>query len=393
MPEFRYVALARDGKEIQAREYANDTAALKQILKGRRLILIKAKEQSRARVSQLRTGQLISDLADLLDSGVALERGLQIISSDNPDPKLAALAVQLRDDLKGGHSLSQAIGRLGAVDPLVAPMIYAGEVSGQMPTILNRLSEHFSRQRELKREITSNLAYPAVLVVVCILSLIGLAVYVVPVFRELFEDDLGAIPVSARIVFSASQWALDYGGVSVIAALAIGALLTAVVRHNNHIQLFAHRAALSTPLVGGVLGLRETANLTSVLGVLLDSGVPLVQAMEVAQSVSLNRHFRAGMEDAIGMLRRGTPMSVAVRAVPALPPLALRLIVIGDESGRLGRTCTKAAGILEKDLRARIRSLVSLLEPVIILFMGGLTGFVVVSMLLAVYGLTDLIGG
>lgn len=393
MPEYQYLALARDGKEVGGREFADSTEVLRQILKKRRLILVKAKSESQKRVSPARIEQLISDLGDLLDSGVVLERALQIISSDNADPKLASLAVRLRNELKAGHSLSQSVQRLGNVNPLLAPMLHAGEVSGQLAAIVLRMSEYFGERRTLRKEIAANLAYPAILMVVSILSLVGLAVYVVPVFRDLFEDDLEALPLGTRIVFAASDWVMAYGMYAVIAISLVILTAAGMVRFNQYFRFMLDRLLLSMPLFGQIMSLREAANFTSVLGILLNSGIPLVQAMDITRSISLNRYFKAGVERATRRLRQGGGLTTAVHEIPGLPKLAQRLITIGDEGGSLAKACNKAARLQEKDLKLKIHALVSMMEPVIILTMGGVVGFVVVSMLLAVFGLTDLAGG
>jgi len=393
MPEYQYLALAKDGKEISGREFAGNTDGLRQILKRRRLILVKAKPQSEKKISQARLEQLISDLGDLLDSGMVLERSLQIISSDSGDPKLASLAARLRNDLKSGRSLSQSIQRLGNVNPLLAPMLHAGEVSGQLAPIVLRMSEYFTERRGLRKEIAANLAYPAILMVVSILSLIGLAIYVVPVFRDLFEDNLEALPVGTRIVFSASDWLMDYGLYAFVAFLMLILVAVGMIRFSKYSRYLFDRLLLSIPLFGQILALRESANFTGVLGILLSSGIPLVQAMEITRNISLNRFFKAGVERTTRKLRQGSSLAAAVHEIPGLPKLAQRLITIGDEGGKLAKACNKAAGIQEKELKMKIHSMVSMMEPAIILSMGGVVGFVVVSMLLAVFGLTDLAGG
>ena len=392
MPEFHYTALSKNGAEVSGQEFADSIEALKGNLKKRRLILVKAKPRRAARVAQDTVAKLIAELADLTESDVVLERALQVLSEDQRDPAVAGLSNTLREELKGGSSLSQAFAKFGRVDPLIAPMLQAGEATGQLAAMLRRLSDQFEQSSDLRREIRANLAYPSILLVVSLLSLIGLALYVVPVFRELFEDNLADLPLGTRIVFAVSDWLVAHGALAFGISAGLLLVLMFAFRHLAPLRDFAHRSAFSLPLFGEVAALRQSASVTGVLGVLLNSGVPLVQAMQIAGDTATNRHMRNLMVRAHTQIRQGTPFASAMNQVDVLPTVTLRLMGIGDQSGRLGPACSKASQLLEKTLRSRLKTLVALVEPVTILTMGGIVGFVVVSMLLAVFGLTDLAG-
>jgi type II secretory pathway component PulF len=392
MPEFHYTALSKTGGEVQGREFADSAEALKTLLKKRRLILVKAKARKASRVAKGTVARLIAELADLAESDVVLERALQVLSEDRRDPAVSSLSSALREELKSGNSLSQAFAKLGRIDPLVAPMLRAGEATGQLAGMLRRLSDHFEQANDLRREVRASLAYPSILLVVSLLSLIGLALYVVPVFRELFEDNLADLPVGTRIVFGISDWLVQNGTLAFGVSAAVLITLLLGFRHVPPLRDLAHRSMFALPLFGEIAALRQSASLTGVLGVLLSSGVPLVQAMQIAGETATNRYMRKLLARAHSEIRQGAPFTSAMNRVHVLPIVASRLMGIGDESGRLGPACSKASQLLEKTLRSRLKSLVALVEPITILTMGGVVGFVVVSMLLAVFGLTDLAG-
>ena len=392
MPEFHYTALSKTGGEVQGREFADSAEALKTLLKKRRLILVKAKARKASRVAKGTVARLIAELADLAESDVVLERALQVLSEDRRDPTVSSLSSALREELKSGNSLSQAFAKLGRIDPLVAPMLRAGEATGQLAGMLRRLSDHFEQANDLRREVRASLAYPSILLVVSLLSLIGLALYVVPVFRELFEDNLADLPVGTRIVFGISDWLVQNGTLAFGVSAAVLITLLLGFRHVPPLRDLAHRSMFALPLFGEIAALRQSASLTGVLGVLLSSGVPLVQAMQIAGETATNRYMRKLLARAHSEIRQGAPFTSAMNRVHVLPIVASRLMGIGDESGRLGPACSKASHLLEKTLRSRLKSLVALVEPITILTMGGVVGFVVVSMLLAVFGLTDLAG-
>ena len=292
MPEFHYTALSKTGGEVQGLEFADSAEALKTLLKKRRLILVKAKARKASRVAKGTVARLIAELADLAESDVVLERALQVLSEDRRDPTVSSLSSVLREELKSGNSLSQAFAKLGRIDPLVAPMLRAGEATGQLAGMLRRLSDHFEQANDLRREVRASLAYPSILLVVSLLSLIGLALYVVPVFRELFEDNLADLPVGTRIVFGISDWLVQNGTLAFGVSAAVLITLLLGFRHVPPLRDLAHRSMFALPLFGEIAALRQSASLTGVLGVLLSSGVPLVQAMQIAGETATNRYMR-----------------------------------------------------------------------------------------------------
>lgn len=392
--QYRYVALTREGAEQQGTDEATSPEELARRLRQRRLVLVKAKPVARSKVPLALNARLVGELAGLLDSGVALERALQILAEEaGTDRRLAELARRLRDGLKRGQSFSEALASAGEFDPLLVPLVRAGEASGHLPGTLAMLEGHYEAQRQLRSDLLAALAYPLILLVVSILSLLGLGLYVIPVFKDLFADEPGRLPGATHAIFWTSDALLAYGHWLLLATLVLIGAARLALRASPALRRRWHRLALGLPLAGPLLSLAEGGRLMTLLGVLLERGVPLVRAMELGRDGVRNLEQRAGLAQAIQALRQGRPLPAAMQAVPALPERARQLLKVGDESGRLAGTCVKAGERLQRDLRTRIKALVSLAEPAIILFMGGVIGFVVVSMLLAVFSLSDLSGG
>ncbi len=390
MPEFSYTALTRDGKEVSSRKFAQDKETLIRTLKKRQLLLHNAKEIQLKKIPQKALKSLISELSDLLESGIMLERSLQIVAEDNENEQVAQLASRLRNALKGGHSLSHAFTIIGQTDPLVVPLINAGEISGKLPYFLTKLNTHFEDRAALQQEVAASLAYPAILMVVSLLSIIGLGIYVIPVFKEIFEDDMGSLPLGTRIVFMFSDWLVLNGWVLPLILIGIVLAVAALQRASYAIRYNMDLLLLRMPFAGRLLVISEAAKLTSILGILLISGLPLVKALEITHKAISNRAIACGLRDATQDIRQGRAMSGAIEHLPHFPSIASRLIKIGDESGNLGEATAKAGHILERSLKQQLKSLVSMLEPLIILTMGGLVGFVVISMLLAVFSMSDM---
>lgn len=390
MAYFQFTAVGRDGKRQEGREFADTRQALEQKLKGKRLVLVEAKEIKAKRVANAIAIGFIAQLAELVANGVVLDRALQIITENAEAKKVAELAAQLRQGIKRGQALSQAMNEAGQFDPLLIPLLRAGEVSGQMDVILTNLQEHYRRKQKLNREIAASLTYPAVLAVACVASIVGLGIYVIPVFSGLFEDRMATLPASTRTIFWLSD-AIIHHGLSFVAVLST-VLIAAVLawRRSRPLQIALDRSLLTLPTLGAFLGKVQAANILAVLGVLLSNGVSLAPAMELAVGVARNRVVRSGLEQALNDVRRGKRFTAALERVAAFPRSALQMVSVGEETGRLAEICTRTALSLQDDIQTRLKSMVALLEPVLILVMGGTVGFVVVSMLLAVYSMSNI---
>jgi type II secretory pathway component PulF len=390
MPYYAYTAIGRDGKSLEGREYADNRTALEGRVKSRRLVLVKCQEVRRRIISAGLTTRFVGQLARLVSSGVIIERSLQIIGEDTEEAAITQLAGQLRQSIKRGLTLSQAFAEAGQFDPLLVPLVRAGEASGQLPQILLSLQHYFERQQKLRGDIAASLAYPAILLFAAVLSLIGLGIYVIPIFRDLFADRLGALPAATRLLFTISDLLTHYGQyVLTVLVIAVAGLYLAHGR-TPAVRRSIDRIVLETPWLGNFIAKAQSANILSVLGVLLSNGVALALALELALATARNSVIRAGLEQTLIGVRKGRRLVAALDSVPKFPKLGKRLLAVGDETGDLGGMSTNAAEILRDEIQARLKAAVSLLEPAIILFMGATVGFVVISMLLGVYSLSSL---
>jgi general secretion pathway protein F len=392
MPQFQYTAISANGEQTQGIESAQNTESLAAILKRRKLILVKAKPIKSKAISFAHTMRFIIELNDLISSGVVLERALQIMQSDSSDPQFTQLCSQIRQQLTRGQSLSEALQQIGRFDPLMIPLIKAGESSGQLADALTILDQYYQSKKQLRSDIIASLAYPAILIIVCIISLIALALYVIPVFKDIFEDNMDTLPTGTLISFYISDWIMANGGWLLLTLASLALLIFLGIKHSDNIRYYWHTLLFRLPLFGTLLSQNEAANAFNVLSVLLKSGVPLVKAMQITREVLTNEPQKKGMDKCIQQLKQGKSLAIALEQIPFLPTIARRLINVGDETGNLAYSSDKAAKILQRELRSSLKGLVALLEPAIILFMGGIIGFVIISMLLAVFSMSDLVG-
>jgi general secretion pathway protein F len=391
MPEYDYSAITRDGLEIKGSLPAENESDLQRQLKKRQLSLLRAKARKSSGIGFQLASLLVTELAQLLNSGVPLERSLQIIHEDSHNPALADLADRLRKSIKRGDAFSVALGQVGQQDPILTALVRVGEASGELGKILAILDSYYNEAQQTRREVLAALSYPAILAIVSILSIIGLALFVIPVFQDLFRDSpAGSIPLGTRIVFVFSGLLIDYG-LFIVAALAAAGIGTRLALDRSpELQRHWHRTKLHLPIIGSLLAGYDAARFAKALGIMLQSGLPLAQAMEMVRPLFSNLLQQTGTDDAVAALRKGVGVPAALDRIPGLPSQIHRFAKLGNETGRLPESMQRAAELVHNEVRNRLKSLVAILDPLIIVTMGGAVGFMVISVLMAVFSLSDI---
>lgn len=390
MPEYAYKAIRRDGVEIAGQEQADSVAELTAILRKQQLSLLQATPKKSSSVSLTVALPFISELAPLLNSGIPLERSLQIIIEDCKEVRVSDLAGQLRKTIKRGESFSEALNKIGRLDSLLIALVKVGEASGELPEVLAILENYYHEAGKIRRDLITSLTYPAILAVVSLLSVIGLALFVVPVFKDIFsEGSEVTLPMSTHLLFMFSDFLMNYGWLVLIVIAITGTIsVIAVQRHDasNHMW---HQMQLRIPVVGELNAKFSAFKLAKALSIMLGSGLSLLLALEIARPLLTNRLQSEGLDICLAGLRKGEPVPQAINHIPALPVQFMRYVKLGNETGNLGPNLSRAADILLEDFRNRLKSLVSILDPLIIITMGGVVGFMVISILVAVFSLSD----
>jgi len=391
MPFYKYEAIKRDGTKVNATLFGTSLIDLEENLKGRELILVEAEEVKQKPANKQLIGDFITEFSPLIESGISIDKALSIIAEDVQDKKLGSLAMDLYATIKQGGSLSQAMQETGLFESYATALVQAGEASGQLPKVLDSLEEHYAVRAKLKSEIVSALAYPAILFVVSMLSLIAISYKVIPRFEELFADKMEVLPTSTLIIFAASDFLKNYSLPLLTIMLVIAILLMVLYRKSEGAKYSMDTIFLKLPGIGKHLQLSQGTNFSNMLGVLLESGVPLLQAMELAKNVLTLGPLLSGAEEAINEVRRGEPLHRAAEFIPYFPKLTTRFIKVGEEAGNLGTMVAKAGNILSLQLQHKLKRFAAVLGPVVILIMGGLIGMIVISMLSAVYSFSDVL--
>jgi general secretion pathway protein F len=329
------------------------------------------------------------ELSTLLNSGIPVDRALSITSELTVRPQFRAVVADVIRLLKGGKTLADSLSAHPRYfGELYVNMVRAGEASGSLGMIFERLTEFERTRDDLRNYIISSMVYPALLCVVGLTSILILMEFVVPRFAMVFEQSRVPIPLPTKIMIEGSKLLNRYGWLVVtVIVLGFGSI-QAYIRTATG-RLWWDSLRLRIPLLGDALRKAETARFARAMATLVANTVPLVQSIGIAGAILNNRRIASSLEFVAQGVKRGEGIAGPIRKAGQFPPLAGHLLSVGEETGRLDQMFARMADIYESDTRAAIRRFTSLFEPLIILVMGILVGVLILSMLLAITSIND----
>ncbi|NCA71659.1 MAG: type II secretion system F family protein [Sphingobacteriia bacterium] len=401
MPKYLYKAVKLDGESIEGELEAPDEATLVRQLQAEGLIPLATRSSAglrarfgrakRRRVSPREISILTRELATLLEAGMTLDRSLQILVDLTAEEHLVRMLADLQERVRGGASFSSALEMQDGQFPrLYINMVRAGEASGALDQVLERLADYLERLAELRQTITSALVYPSILLVVAGLSVIMLLVFVVPQFTMLFDDMGEALPLPTQIVVGTGDLFRNYWWAMLVFIATVAVLVERWMQNPVIRNRFDHRV-LDLPLFGDLIWKMETARLCHTLATLLKNGLPLLSALTLAKEVVANRKLFALLNEASEDLKHGRGLAAPLLRLEVLPELALQMIRVGEESGSLDEMLAKVASIYDRETRVSVQSMLTLLEPILIIGLGVIVAGIIISILMAILGANELV--
>ncbi len=333
---------------------------------------------------------LTSELSIMLKAGLALDASLRVLIGMTHKPAVATITRQILDDVKGGVAFSKALARHRSLfGDFYINMVRSGEASGQLSAVFERLVEHMERLRALRENVVSATIYPAILLGVAVLSLAAMLGFVVPQFETLFKDMGDALPAPTRLVMQLGQLFTAYGWTMAGFAVLGGWWL----RHwwaSPGGKKWWQKVALGLPILGSLLYKYELTLFARSLGTLLGNGVPLMAALNIATETVGNGSLRAALATVAPMVKDGGKLVDALTATGIFQPLAINLVRVGEETGRIGPMLLELAHIFNRDVEIGIKRALTMLEPLLILVLGLLIAAIIVSILLGILSINDL---
>lgn len=403
MAAFDYVALDPGGRTRTGVITAGDEAAARGALEKRRLLPLSlsrtaGKTGSASAPSASLFGRRLGakhlalstrQLATLI-SVVPVEEALRTIALQAERPVVRRVLMDVHAAVLEGYRLSDAMGRQGAsFPPLYRAMVAAGESSGALPTILERLADHLEREQQVRGKIITALVYPAVLSVVALGVITALMTFVVPKVVDQFASMNQALPLLTRLVIGVSDLMRGWGWLAaLLAAAGLGAFAAGMRRPAFRLRVDA--ALLKAPVLGRLIRDLHGASIARTLAIMLASGLPILEGLTITGRTVNNRVLRASTETMAEAVREGGSLSAAMRRAEVFPPILVYMTASGENGGRLEAMLERAADYLEREFNTFTAVMMSLLEPAIIVLMGGVVAVIVLSILLPILQINTL---
>ncbi len=395
MATFSYRATTREGAIMEGVIDAVDEQAAVERLRNTGVIPLKvaAPRESFAKRITLRSskGDLLTfttELSALLAAGLPLDRSLNILSEISESKEMKAIITAILKSIREGSSFSDALLKHPRLFPKIyVNMVRAGETGGVLDVVLDKLNEFLESSKELKEHIVSAMIYPTILIFAGGISIFFLLTFVLPKFSVIFSEMGTSLPLPTKIVLGFSGFLRSFWWI------VLGAAAAGWVLFKNFIRTPAggyRWDSFKLKLLRDVITKVETARFTRTLGTLIKSGVPLLQALNNSKDIISNKVISSAIDKVSRGAKEGKGIANPLAESKVFPPLALSMIKVGEETGQLDVMLIKVASTYERSLRVAIRRFVSFLEPAMILAMGLVIGFIVVSMLMAIFSITEL---
>ncbi len=409
MPIYEYKAFTVKGKNVTNVIEAENVASARQRLRAAQVFPVSikevydsaAKKKSRltglfhsfsSKVSSAELALITRQLATLVGAGFPLVSALQTLIPQAYSNRLKQVLSQIKDAIEGGSSFAGALSQYPDIfSDIYINMVKSGESSGTLEIVLNRLADISERQQALSHKIKSAMAYPILMFFVGTLILVFLLTYIVPTITSMFDDMDQVLPLPTIILIGVSDYLKAYWWIFFIAAF-VGIIGLKKFIKTEKGRYWYDRVILSLPLVGGLIQKLATGRFARTLGSLLENGVSLMAALDIVKNIVGNRLMADAIDNAAMSVEKGGNLSKPLEESNLFPHISVQMIKVGENSGQLEPMLGKIADIYENEVESTISSMTSMLEPLIILFMAVIVGFIVLAICLPIFEMNMLVG-
>lgn len=391
MPVFSYRARDAQGQLVDDTLTYETEAALREFLRGRNLFVIDVREARRGRNTRaVRTGDLIvtvRQLRTMLNAGMPLVQGLDALAQQTTDGNLEEVLKQIARSVRHGASLGDAFGdHPGVFPPLLIALIRSGELGGRLPDTLQEAARQLEQQLEIRQKVINALAYPMFTLGATVLTVLFMLVFVVPVFKQIYRDLKAPLPVVTQLLVDIANALLTYGWLMALGVAALGMWGARYARSPKG-RLQVDRFKLRVPLFGVLFLKSASANFTGSLAGLLESGLPLAKALSAAGDVCGNSAIGDVAKDAASRVMTGRTLSDALGETEILPLLVVKMIAVGEQVGTLPHVLREVNSSYLVEVDYTMKRLLGLIEPIMVLLVAMIVGFVLVALYYPIFNL------
>lgn len=341
-----------------------------------------ARRRTAGRVPKKLLTQFARQLSTLQDAGLPLLRSLRVLE-EQQKPGMLRIAIRLvAEDVEGGSTLSEAMARHPkAFDKLFSNMVAAGEAGGVLDIVLRRLADFMEASQKLKRRITGAMIYPIVVIFAAVMIVMGIMMFIIPSFKNIFDQfGAGKLPAVTLLLMKMSDWLTKEWGWAYIAAFPIGLfIIFRLLRMSDGGRYFVDSLKLKIPVMGKILAKTAVSRFTRTLGTLLTAGVPILEAINITRETSGNEVFAKALTRVHDGIREGDDFAEPLRRAKIVEPMVVNMIDVGEETGDLDKMLSRIADTYDEEVQTMVAAMVSLLEPVMVLTLGVIVGFIVVA--------------
>lgn len=409
MPVYEYKALDKQGKNRKGIIDADSVGAARKKLRtagnypidikesstrrhrkdqGRKSVSITLLERIRSREIHIFTRQI----ATLLGAKIPLISALTSLINQTANPAFKKVIAQIKESVNEGNTLTNALSEHPKIfSNIYINMVRAGEASGSLDIVLEKLADFGEKQDALKGKLTAALIYPCVMALICVAVLFILITYIIPNITHVFVEMDKVLPLPTRILLGVSDFLKNYW-------LVVGALLFGSVAALRFFFKSGYGRSvwdlflLKVPVVGSVVQKIILTRFSSTLGSLLESGVGLISSLEIIKTIVNNSHISKVVDEAIVQIREGKSMTVSLSSSPWFPPMFVQMVGVGEQAGNLEKMLEKVADAYEREVETAVLAMTSLIEPIMIVGMGGVVGMIILSILLPIFEMNQMIG-
>lgn len=403
MGAYEFVALDKSGKESRGLLEGDTPRQVRQILRERHLLPVSVtevarRESRRQRSFSLRRGLsagelalLTRQLATLSQAGLPLEEALLAVSQQNENPRAQSILLGVRSRVMEGHALADGLADFPQAFPeLYRATVAAGEQSGHLDAVLERLAEFTETRQILQQQVKNALIYPIALVVTAAAIISFMLAYVVPKVVYVFENYNQQLPLLTRMMIGASDFIRDYWALLIVGVIAVAFGIRQLLRKDGPKRKY-HRLLLRLPVINKLTRGINTARFTQTLSILAGSGVPILESLHIAAQVVVNVPMREAVEEAALRIREGAMISRSLATSRLFPPMTTHLISSGEASGRLQEMLSRAAINQEREVDALIATLLGIMQPLLVIIMAIVVLLIVLAILLPIFEINSLI--
>ncbi len=401
---FQYSVRDRAGKLVTGKIDADSQAAVAQKLKSMGYAPVSIAQTGgggmSAEISMPKIGAKVKlkdlaifsrQFATMINSGLSLLRALSILEEQTENKELAKILTEVRQDVETGQSLSASLGKHPRIfPPLMVNMTRAGEVGGFLDSVMLQIAENYEAEVKLRGKVKSAMTYPVVVFCIAILAVVGMLLFIVPVFANMFKTLGGELPAPTRILVMMST-IVKYGFPFIFAGVIAGVIVWSRIRHKEEVRRVVDPLKLKTPVFGALFQKIALSRFSRNLGTMLSSGVPILQSLDIVADTTGNIVIGDAVRDVQDSVRNGESLSGPLAHHPVFPPMVVQMLAVGEDTGALDAMLHKISEFYDQEVEATTEALTALIEPLMIAVLGGIIGSMIIALYMPIFKIFDLI--